>query len=281
MKRPDSRAWYGAVATAFFLAADHVQLFTRLFSRHWLPWLELGLRDLLQVFVCFSGISVAHGFGGARVARELGLRAPIGRAFAFALLASAPMLVVFALNSSVNPQLTFLSVAVGCGIAPFAEEILFRAYIFRQLYRRARAGFWLSALIPSVLFALGHVYQARAAGELIGILSVTGLGSLLGCWLFLRWQDNLWAVFGLHSLMNLWWEVFAVDETALGGWQANLARAATIVLAVVLTLFKDRLWSRLPIENMSTRLETSCRPRSPTLWRGLWVDSANVAVRTS
>ena len=56
-----------------------------------------------QVLVCYCGIRVAHGLGGERAAQELGLRAPIGRALAFSLIASAPMLVVFALTSSVNP----------------------------------------------------------------------------------------------------------------------------------------------------------------------------------
>jgi membrane protease YdiL (CAAX protease family) len=98
-----------------------------------------------------------------------------------------------------------LSIGVGCVLAPFAEEVLFRGYLFGQLYRRARWGFWLSALIPSALFALGHAYQAGGPLELAGIFAVTGLGGLLGCWLFLRWQCNLWTVFGLHCLMNLWW----------------------------------------------------------------------------
>ena len=31
-------------------------------------------------------------------------------------------------------------------------------------------------------------------------------------------------MFGLHASMNLWWEVFAIDDTALGGWLANGAR---------------------------------------------------------
>jgi hypothetical protein len=31
--------------------------------------------------------------------------------------------------------------------------------------------------------------------------------------------------------MNLWWEVFAVDDTALGGWLPDDARLATVVIA--------------------------------------------------
>ena len=148
-------------------------------------------------------------------------------------------------------------------VAPFAEDVLFRAFLFRQLYRRARLGFWLSALIPSVLFAAAHGYQSSNPVELLGIFAVTGLGSLLACWVFLRWQDNLWAVFWLHALMNLWWEVFAVDETALGGWLANAARLATVAVAVLLTIFKDRIWRPLPSEAENVALGTWPSEPSP------------------
>jgi uncharacterized protein len=152
------------------------------------------------------------------------------------------MLIAFALTSKLNATMPGLTVGVGCFLAPFAEEVLFRGYMFGQLYRRARWGFWLSALIPSALFALGHVYQATGVLQLSGIFAVTGLGSLLRCWLFMRWRYNLWVVFGLHCLMNLWWEVFGIDDSALGGWIANGARLLTVTVAILLTIYKDRFW---------------------------------------
>jgi len=100
-----------------------------------------------------------------------------------------------------------------------------------------------------VIFALLHVYQAASVPEILGILAITGTGSVLLCWVFTKWYDNLWAAFFVHALMNLWWEVFAVDDTALGGWHANAARLATVLLGVVLSLYKDRLWPRLPVED--------------------------------
>lgn len=250
MKRPNSRAWYAAVATIFFVAADNLQRLTGFLGlrRLLLPYAVTGIRNVLQVILCFLGVSFAHRFGFKQSARELGLRAPVKRAFVFSFAATLPMLVAFALTSRVNSNMTFLTVGVGCFIAPFAEEVLFRSFMFRQLYRRARLGFWLSALIPSVLFALGHVYQSNSFWELVGILAITGFGSILLSWVFLRWRDNLWTIFGIHSLMNLWWEVFAVDETALGGWLANAARLLTVALAVILTIYKDRIWKPLPVE---------------------------------
>ena len=70
-------------------------------------------------------------------------------------------------------------------------------------------------------------------------------------WVFMKWQDNLWPAFGLHAAMNLWWEVFAIDDTALGSHVANIARLLTIVLAILLTIYKDRIWKPLPVETVN------------------------------
>ena len=126
--------------------------------------------------------------------------------------------------------------------------MLYRGFLFRQLYRRARLGFWVSALVPSVVFAVAHLYQSDDLMELLGIVAITGIGSIGFCWLFIKWRDNIWPIFGLHAGMNLWWEVFAVDDTGLGGWVANGARLATIIVAVLLTIYKDKIWKRLPSE---------------------------------
>jgi hypothetical protein len=64
----------------------------------------------------------------------------------------------------------------------------------------------------------------------------------------MKWRDNLWTVWGLHAGMNLWWEVFNVDDTALGGWLSNGARLATVIVAVLLTIYKDKIWKPLPSE---------------------------------
>jgi len=198
--KPRSRTWYAAIAMLVFVAIDHLNDLLHLFTlRRFMPWLLiLALRNLLEVTMSVGGIALAHRNGFKNALRELGMSAPAGRGFLFALIVTAPMLIAFAFRFPINPKMTFLSVAVGCFIAPFAEEVIFRAYLFRQLYQRARMGFWLSALIPSLLFAAGHVYQSQDPLELAGILAITGVGSIIACWLFMRWQYNLWAVVGLH-----------------------------------------------------------------------------------
>jgi uncharacterized protein len=249
--------WYALFALVVFVAIDHLgDLLHQLDLRRFMPWrVILAIRNTLEVAFSILGVVVAHRQSVKFAARELGMTAPIKPALVFAAIASAPMLLAFAIGFSISREMTFLSVVVGCFIAPFAEEVLFRGYLFRQLYQRAKMGFWLSALIPSVLFAAGHAYQSTHLGELAGILAITSVGSVLLCWLYQRWNYNLWVIVALHSAMNLWWEVFAVDDTALGGWLANGARFTTVAIAILLTIFKDRFWKAVPAANEPARDE--------------------------
>ena len=249
--------WYALIALLAFVAIDHLgDLLHQFDLRRFMPWrVILAIRNTLEVAFSILGVSLAHRQGVKFAARELGMTAPIKPALVFAAIASAPMLLAFAIGFAINREMTFLSVAVGCFIAPFAEEVLFRGYLFKQLYQRAKMGFWLSALIPSVLFAAGHAYQSTHIGELAGILAITSVGSVLLCWLFQRWNYNLWVIVALHSAMNLWWEVFAVDDTALGGWLANGARFTTVAIAILLTIFKDRFWKAAPAAETHARDE--------------------------
>jgi len=245
---PYSRAWYALIAIVTFVVIDHLSdLLHQLNLRRFMHWqIAQAIRNTLEVVFAIFGVVVAHRGGLKLAVRELGMAAPVVPALTFAAIASAPMLIAFAIGFSINREMTFLSVAVGCFIGPFAEEVIFRGYLFRQLYQRAKMGFWVSALIPSIIFAAGHAYRATHFMELTGILAITSFGSILLCWLYKRWSYNLWVIVSIHCAMNLWWEVFAVDNTALGGWLANGARLATIACAIFLTIFKDRFWPSLP-----------------------------------
>ena len=142
MKKSRGRAWYASVAIVVFIAIDHLSdMLHPLNLRRFMPsQIALAIRNCLEITLALVGISLAHQFGVKRVARELGMTASLRRGVAFGLIASAPMLVAFAVGFKPNPKMTFLSVAVGCFVAPLAEEVIFRAYLFRQLYQRARLG---------------------------------------------------------------------------------------------------------------------------------------------
>ena len=78
-------------------------------------------------------------------------------------------------------------------------------------------------------------------------------------------------IVALHSAMNLWCEVFAVDDTALGGWLANGARFTTVAIAILLTIFKDRFWKAVPVADESPRDEKKRSIGTPgDLAIGMW-----------
>jgi hypothetical protein len=56
----------------------------------------------------------------------------------------------------------------------------------------------------------------------------------------MRWE-NLWVPISFHVLMNFWWMIFDAGATALGDVFANIARAATVLLSILFTIWKDKL----------------------------------------
>ncbi|MGI8927145.1 MAG: CPBP family intramembrane glutamic endopeptidase [Tepidiformaceae bacterium] len=79
---------------------------------------------------------------------------------------------------------------VSLGLAPFAEEVLFRGVVFGGL---AAWGFWPAATVSAVLFAGAHLDAATFVPFVV-------IGLTL-CWLF--WlQGSLWESIACHFLFN-------------------------------------------------------------------------------
>lgn len=79
--------------------------------------------------------------------------------------------------STLLPLMTLLST---CVFAPIIEEAVFRVGVFSCL--RARFGFWLSAILSSLLFGFIHVADSLFNGNLIDVsylLVYAGIGMVL------------------------------------------------------------------------------------------------------
>ncbi len=163
---------------------------------------------------------------------ELGLSANPIRPLFFGFVATAPAWIGLAATCHVATKFTAYELILLCWYLPFCEEVIFRAFAFGQLYRRAGLNFWLAALVPAVLFACGHLYQSHKLAELAGILLITGTGSVMFSYFFVRFGWNVWAPFALHAFLNTWWMVFTTNQNALGGgWSDNVFRFGSIALA--------------------------------------------------
>ncbi|PTM12029.1 MAG: CPBP family intramembrane metalloprotease [Bacteroidetes bacterium] len=135
-----------------------------------------------------------------------------------------------------NREISISNVIAGSIVVGFVEELFFRGFLFGQLFKYTKLGFISSIIIGAIIFAIGHLYQSQDTLELIGIFSITFMGAILFAWLFVEWNYNLWIPVFLHSLMNLAWHLFEMDDTALGGMLSNLFRGFTILLAIVFTI---------------------------------------------
>lgn len=238
MGRPLSRQSQAGIAlVTFFLAIVSRELF-----RHAPDSVATLLWKAFWVFLCFLGVFVVHRMSPLAALDELGLRGGAGTGTSVALLASLPMLLTFVFTAKVNPHFALRATFMTSIVSPLTEEMLFRGYLFRQLYRRAGWGFYSAVGVTGGLFGLAHLGSLVgkiSAWEVAAEIAIIAVGGAFYAWLFIKWDDNLWVPLALHSFMNLWCIVFACDE-AIGNWRNNFGRALTVVLAIVLTRLRNR-----------------------------------------
>jgi membrane protease YdiL (CAAX protease family) len=197
---------------------------------------------------------------------ELGLRSNplIGYAFGFA--AAVPTLIAWPI---VGARPLFASAIVGSVLlGPLAEEVLFRGLLFRQLYRRGGQRPLRAMTVSALAFGFAHLANVdfgivqlavpQTMTPVMGQVGLTALGGLLFAWVAYRW-DSLWPAIGLHTFMNLSWEVFGVNGPTgaahgalrLPADAATTTRLASVAIAIYLTW---RLTRRQPTGRLAGHL---------------------------
>jgi membrane protease YdiL (CAAX protease family) len=142
----------------------------------WPPKLNIGL-ILLTLVLCFVALGVYRG-----VTVVLGLEELEPQSNVPTELFEHPAVV---------PLTVFLILVV----APFAEEMFFRGFIFHGMW--GRIGFWPAAFGSGFFFSLIHV----SSSDLIGlVVPFTIIGALLA-WIVKR-TGSLWNAIGVHFLFN-------------------------------------------------------------------------------
>jgi uncharacterized protein len=206
---------------------------------HWPFYVAESLDKIGGAVVCVLAVWLMYRIGLRGISHELGLSAPILPAIAFALIASSPMLIGFAITRSLTPHIEILPLLFLTVLSPLVEEIEFRGFGVRQLQRGTGWPFWVVVWPSALLFGYGHVEQGQSLQEMAGLFFLTGAGGVTFAWLVYRWQ-NLWVAVALHICMNLWWELFSVAKTAIGGWFPFMLQNLTMLLAIFITLYRTR-----------------------------------------
>lgn len=243
-----------AIVLLAFVVINHLHEFaslsdyySQLFDQH--PYFVLlGGRDVLVVLLCLVVVRLAWATNIAEVVRELGIASPLWPGLVVGLGASMPMFIGFAITSSLASPPATMETLYLSGVSPFAEEILFRAFLCGMLFSRTGLPSWAAVVLSAGIFGWEHVDPGGSISAQLGLFFLTGSGGLVFAWLFLRWRRNIWVPFLLHGAMNLAWNVFNVADSALGGWYAFSLQTASIILAILLTL----LWTK-PIETPAVR----------------------------
>jgi membrane protease YdiL (CAAX protease family) len=208
----------------------------REFQQHHPFYLAESVDKIAGVILCVGAVWLLRPINLRGIARDLGLSAPVLPAIAFALVASSPMLIGFVFTRSLTPHIQFFPLLFLTVFSPLVEEIEFRGFGVRQLQRGTGWPFWATVWPSAVLFGLGHIEQGQTLQENAVLFLLLGAGGVTFAWLVYRWQ-NLWVCVALHIAMNLWWELFSVSKTTIGGWLPFALQSLTIMLAILITFY--------------------------------------------
>lgn len=204
----------------------------------------------ITIIPLLLSVGIMHNFKD--ILERIGLKKSILQGLAFALICTLPMFIGFYFKYPFDKNLGWNTIVINTISSAFFEEIIFRGFLFGMLYRYTKLGFLPSIFFSSLLFGLVHLYQSNEFLELLGIFSITFLGSVLFSWIYAEWNFNLWTSIFIHGFMNLFWLIFSAGENALGGVYSNIFRTISIVLIITVTIFyKKKMKMSLEINRKS------------------------------
>lgn len=193
------------------------------------------LNYLIAGLIPAAALCVLHKPGA--LLRTMGLTHGCGRGLLFAVLCTAHMLIGYAVMGSFDRETSPDHMFTFIVIAGFFEELIFRGFVFGELFRTARWGFLPAAMLTALAFGSLHLYQGHDLASALGAFGVTATGSIFFSWIYVESGNNLWSVIWLHTLMNAPWMLFRVSESgAVGGLWANGLRLCTLLLAIALVV---------------------------------------------
>jgi membrane protease YdiL (CAAX protease family) len=233
-----------AALTALCLVFAATTVFWLCDGQDW-RWLDSGtLSGLFKIaiWVVPSVIATCLVFGGGlgSAFERMGLRDSPARGLLFGLAATVPMAIA---TSASGVDHTTRDYLIGTAlIGPFAEEVLFRGFLFQTLMTRAGWPAAWAAAASALAFGVAHV-GGWFAGSLLFAVMVPALAGVVFAWVFYR-TGNLWTAVGLHGCLNLWSTLShgeGVMRIASRPDSTSIAQGLSLVIAVLLA---ERIWRR-------------------------------------
>jgi membrane protease YdiL (CAAX protease family) len=175
-------------------------------------------------------------FSIKKTLEDLGLSKGIKAGFIYALIIVSPMFIGNLFFSPLRSEVKMTDIINNSIWPGFNEELIFRGILIGQLFKRASWGFVPAALLSSLYFALGHLYQSHDVMSAIQIFAITAGAGVGFALCFIEWSWNLWLVMFVHMLMNLHTVFFDTGGTAALNVSGNVFRFMTIAILVIFTL---------------------------------------------
>lgn len=212
-------------------------------------WVEGAIKVALWVPPSILLVMALRKLSWRDTLDELGLTAPAWLGTALVTAATLPMaaMVVVAWDARFHPHSLVAAVVLG----PVAEEVLYRGFLFQQLWHRARWPVWAAALGSALIFAIAHhqnldeklalgLLQNDLATPLSAIgppLVATVAGGCLFAWITWRWR-SLWPAIALHGAINFWWDI--APPRGADATTAAVAQGVALALVVAVTWMRTR-----------------------------------------
>lgn len=143
-----------------------------------------------------------------------------------------PMTLGYAYLST-ELKLSLSGIMTGSVYAGWFEEVLFRAVLFGVLFRYCRLGFIPSALVSSIIFGLGHLYQGHDPLSAFGAFAITSIAGTWFAWLFCESGYRIWFPMWMHIFMNAAYGIFGMTGGAVGDFEGNIFKASSIILSLI------------------------------------------------
>lgn len=232
------------LATAIVLSIALPDLLRAVGANVWAKQ-TFGAHGFYELFIAvgLAGVVIATmalwRSGPGRAAGELGIAgfAAVGCAVCLVAILAALCVLLLAGAGYRRPDPADILLF---GIAgPFAEEVFFRGFLFRQMRRWSDVPFLHAALVSSLLFGAGHFDQGSSIADSLMNSGITFAGGMMFCWLVERWE-SVWPGFIIHAGLNVVWTLYTLGDNAVGGTVGNLARLATVAVAIAGTAMLTR-----------------------------------------
>ena len=188
-----------------------------------------------NLLLCFLLTYYLASFSFKRMLEILGLSKGVLMAFILALLAALPHLIGMQYLHGFNKEISFSDAWIQ-GIHPgYHEEIIYRGFVIGILVRYAKMPAIIPLILSSVLFALGHLYQAHNISESFAVFC-TAFGAGTGFFFFYKYTNwNLWFPLFLHSFMDTATTISNWQGTITMSLQDNVFRGITILITIFIS----------------------------------------------